>query len=354
MAIELQKLATLIGAELRGEGDRSVVGVSTIDRAEPDELTFLANPKYLGHLKDTRAGAVVLSAKDAAQAGDGMTLLIAEDPYFAFQRAMEELVGYRAKPRVHISPYAKVDPTARLGVGVTVGPFCVVEAGVVVGEGTVLHSSVTLMKDAKVGSGCELFPQVVIYNDCVLGDRVTLHGGCVIGQDGFGYATHPDEAGVIRHHKIPPAGNAVIEDDVEMGALCSVDRATIGSTRVKQGTKFSNAVTIGHGSVVGAHNLYVAQVGIAGSVTVGDYVAMGGQAGVAGHLTIGDYARVAAKAGVMRDIPSGQDHGGQPAGPFVEMKRQMLAVAKLPKALAELRRLKKKVAQLEQQLAERD
>ncbi|MEM6332602.1 MAG: UDP-3-O-(3-hydroxymyristoyl)glucosamine N-acyltransferase [Planctomycetota bacterium] len=348
MSTTTQALADTLGVELRGNPDLPLTGVNTIDAAGPSELTFLANRRYLAQLGTTAAGAVVLSPKDAEKAVDnGRAFLVAEDPYFAFRQAMVAMVGFRPAPAPGVHPTASVDPSATVPASCAIGPFCLVGPRAVLGEGCALHSHVAVMNDATLGDHCDLYPHVTVYDHCRLGHRVRLHAGCTIGQDGFGYATHalPDQPPA--HHKIPPAGNAVIEDDVEMGASCSVDRATMGSTVIGAGTKFSNGVTIGHGCTVGKHNLFVAQVGLAGSVTTGSYVVMGGQVGVAGHLNIADRVQIAAKAGVMTDLSeAGKQYGGQPAREMSIAKRQVLTSLKLPDIAADVKKLKRDVKKL--------
>lgn len=347
MSLTIQQLATMIQAQLQGDGTQTLTGCAGLDDATPGDISFLSNRKYASSLKTTKAGAVILSAGDAAQAPAGLTVLIAKDPYFAFRQAVVALHGFRKHPPAGISAQAIIDPTATLGDGCCVQPFVVIAAGAKIGARTVIYPHCYIGPDAVVGDDCILYPNVTIYDHCVLGHRVTLHAGCVIGQDGFGYATQklPDEE--LRHHKIPQIGNAVIEDDVEMGANCAVDRATLGSTRIGKGTKFSDLIAIGHGASLGRHNLLVAQVGIAGSTDTGDYVVMGGQAGVAGHLSIGTGAQLAAQAGVMTDVPAGEKYGGQPAMPLSQAKRTVLALMRLPDLLKEVKDLESRIAELE-------
>jgi UDP-3-O-[3-hydroxymyristoyl] glucosamine N-acyltransferase len=304
-------------------------------------VSFLANPKYFDRVASTNASAVIVAPGVEAP---GKTLLIAKDPYFAFRNAVVELHGFRKHPQPAdgpISRLAVIHPTAKIGEGTVVHPFCVVEANATIGKGCILYPHVFVGPSAKVGDDCQLYPNVVIYDQCVLGNRVTLHAGCVIGQDGFGYATHKGA-----HHKIPQVGNAVIEDDVEMGANCAIDRATIGSTVIGHGTKFSDAVTIGHGTKVGRHNLYVAMVGLAGSVETGDYVVIGGQSGVAGHLKIGHQSQIAASSGVMTDIPDKTQFGGTPAMPLTEAKRIHLMSLRLPDLLDRVKKLERQLKKL--------
>ncbi len=340
MSMTIDQLAEAIGARVEGDGSAQVRGCATLDDAGPADVSFFNHRKYTEALGRTRAAAVVLAPADRELAGD-RTVLIADDAYFAFRQAVVALVGFREQPPPGVSPHAIVDDTASIDPSCHVGPFAVVGPGARVGPGTVVHAHAYIGADARIGRDGILYPHVTVYDRCVLGDRVTLHAGCVIGQDGFGYATHAGQ-----HHKIPQTGNAVIEDDVEMGANCSVDRATLGSTVVGAGTKFSNSVTIGHGTRVGRHNLFVAQVGLAGSVETGDYVAIGGQTGIAGHLRIGHRAQIAACSGVMHDVPDDAAVGGTPAIPLTDIKRVWLHSQRLPDLVARIKRLERQLDQL--------
>ncbi len=340
MSTTLQELAQTIGVELRGDGSRVVDGCAGLEQAGPTDVSFLVNRKYVSFVQTTKAAAIICNARDA-QNLNGRTLLVAEDPYYAFRQAIVTLHGFRKHPEPGISDQAYVDPTATVGEDCVIQPFVYIAAGATIGKRCVIYPHCYIGPDAKVGDDCILFPSVTIYDKCVLGNRVTLHAGCVIGQDGFGYAPHK---GV--HEKIPQIGIAIVEDDVEMGALCAIDRATVGETVIGRGSKFSDAVTIGHGTRIGRNNLLVAQVGVAGSVTTGDYVVMGGQVGVAGHLNIADGVQIAAKSGIMDDLEPGQ-YGGTPAMPLRQAKRNYLLSLKLGDMLAEFKKLQERVAELE-------
>ena len=344
-----QDLATRLGVELRGPGDAVIRRCAPLDDAGPGDLTFLNNPRYADLLPGTRASAVILRPGDADRAPAGAALLVTDDVYLAFRHAMVALHGNdRPPPQPCFSPLAHVHDSATLGDRCTVHPGVTVAPHAVVGSRTVLYPNVYVGEDAHIGNDCTLHPGVCVYDGCVVGDRVTLHANTVIGQDGLGYATsHDASAGEVIHHKIPQAGNAIVEDDVEMGANCSVDRATLGSTVVGAGTKFSNSVTIGHGARIGRHNLFVAQVGVAGSTVTGDYCVLGGQVGVGGHLTLGRGVKVAASSKVMHDIPDGEEWGGTPARPFTAMKRILLQQQRLPDMAAELKRLRRRLDRLE-------
>lgn len=347
MATTLNQLAERIGAKVRGDGSHALDRCMGLDDAVTTDVSFLANRKYFSALATTKAGAVVVSEADAAQAPASLNLLIAADPYFAFREAVVALHGFRGHPAPGISEQAFVDPTAEVGDLCTIRPFVYIAPRARIGKRVVIYPHCYIGKDAVIGDDCILYPNVTVYESCVLGNRVTLHAGCVVGQDGFGYATHKNEKGEVVHHKIPQVGNAVIEDDVEMGAACTIDRATLGATRIGRGTKFSNLVSIGHGTSMGKHNLVVGLVGIAGSAQTGDYVVMGGQVGVAGHLKIGTGAQIAAKAGVMTDIAPGEKVGGEPAISLDQAKRNVLAVMRLPELLQEFRKLQRRVTELE-------
>jgi UDP-3-O-[3-hydroxymyristoyl] glucosamine N-acyltransferase len=233
------------------------------------------------------------------------------------------LHGYRQHPHTGISPQAHVDPAATIG------------------EGSVLYPGVYVGPRARIGRDCILYPNSVVYDDCILGDRVTLHAGAVVGEDGFGYATHDG-----RHHKIPQVGIAVLEDDVEVGANCTIDRATLGSTVIGRGTKFGNLNNIGHGAKVGSDGLIVGLCGIAGSTSIGHHVTMAGQVGISGHLEIGDGVTMGAQAGVMNDIPDQTPVIGAPAMPAGDARRVYSIFRQLPALVERIRELEAKVEEL--------
>jgi len=352
MSLTVNELAERLGATVQGNGDLEIRGCSTLEEAGRDEISFLANPRYKRMLRSTGAGAVLLSAKDAeaTDAAEGITLLIADDPYFAFREAVVALHGYRRQPEAGISELADVHPKAVIGEGCCIEPFVYIAEGAVIGDRTVVHPHCYVGAEAKIGSDCILYPNVTVYEFCVLGDRVILQAGCVIGQDGFGYATAALPEQETAHHKIPQVGNAVIEDDVELGANCAIDRATVGSTVIGAGTKFSDLIAIGHGAKIGRHNLMVAQSGIAGSTETGKYVTMGGQVGIAGHLKIGDMVQLAAMSGVYKDLPGGQKYGGAPALPLNAFKRVVLQLIRLPEMADSLRDAHKQIELLQEKL----
>jgi len=332
---------------VKGDGTKVVHGCEAIDHAGPEHVTFLANAKYVQFLETTKAAAVLIDDKTPCPAG--LTRLICADPYFAFRNAMIELHGFRRHPvpmqpdasRPGISRMSTVHSSAKIGEGTHVHPNAVIEAGASVGRGCVLYPGVYVGENASVGDECVLYPNVVIYDRCVLGHRVILHSNTVIGLDGFGHATHKGE-----HHKIPQAGIVVVEDDVEMGAGCAIERAALGETRIGCGTKFADLISIGHGTTVGPHCLFVSLVGVSGSVEIGKYVVLGGQVGVAGHLKVGDFVQAAARTAIAQDVPEGQKVAGTPAISLDLAKRNALAGTELYAMLKRLRQLEKEVEQL--------
>lgn len=347
--MQLAELAQKIGAVLDRPATLNIIGCASLDDAGPDELSFLSNTRYGEALTNTRAGAVVLSERDADRAAPGKPVLIADDPYLAFREAMVLLHGDRQPPAVGISPQAFIHDTAEIGELCTIRPFAYIAPHARLGDRVIIYPGVYIGKQAVVGNDCVLHPGVCVYDRCTLGDRVTLHAHTVIGEDGLGYVTAQrgqDEQ--RKHYKIPQVGNAVVGDDVEMGANCSIDRATVGSTVIGAGSKLSNNVVVGHGVKLGRHNLLVAHVGIAGSTVTGDYVTMGGQVGVAGHLRIGHNVAIAADAKVMHDIPDDAGRwGGTPAMPFTEAKRLVLNQKRVPALADQVKQMQKRLAAVE-------
>jgi len=317
--MKLAELADRIQATLTGDGEVDVTSCAGMDDAGPAQVTFLSNPRYQKKIETTRAAAVIVGL-DVTTTRSDLVLLRARDPYFAFRNAAVALHGFRRHPFAGIHPSAFVEPTAR------------------VGENSVLYPGVYVGAGATIGRDCILYSNVVVYDGCVIGDRVILHAGCSIGQDGFGHATHKGE-----HHKIPQTGNTVIEDDVELGANCAIDRAALGSTVIGKGSKFGNLINIGHGSKVGAHALFVGLNGVAGSTTLGHHCTLGGQTSVAGHLKIGDYVSVGSQSGVYSNLADKAAYLGNPAMPIARGRRCMMLATQLPDIFDRLRALEKRV-----------
>jgi UDP-3-O-[3-hydroxymyristoyl] glucosamine N-acyltransferase len=318
-------------------------GVAGIREALPGDVTFLANARYESHLTETRASAVIC---DRQPRECSIPMLQVDNPYLAFQQAVRVFRPdlYRPAPGVH--PTAVIAPDATLGEDVSIGPYCVVESGARLGTRTVVMAGGYIGGRAEVGEGSFLYPRVVIREECVVGARCILHAGVVIGADGFGFAF---DAG--RYHKVPQVGNVVIGDDVEIGANTCVDRATTDSTRIGDGTKIDNLVQIGHNVIIGRHCIIVAQVGVAGSTQLEDYVTLGGQVGVGGHLRLEKGAIVAAQSGVSRNVKAKEIVSGYPAIAHAAWKRASVLMRRLPQLFQRTKELEQRVETLEQQRA---
>ncbi len=330
-----------------GLGDPLLRGVNTLHEAGEGEISFLANAKYRAQLFDTKASAAIVGPDDPAP--EKLAVLRCQDPYGAMAASVLCIHGVRRHPQWGRDPRAEIAASARIGSNPNIGPFVTIDADVVIGDNVILYPGCYIGRGAVIGDDVTLYPNVVIYDGSRVGNRVSLHAGTVVGQDGLGYAQ------VDGHWmKIPQAGRAVIEDDVEMGACCAIDRATLGETRIGAGTKFSDAVVIGHGTKVGRHGMFVAQVGLAGSVHVGEHVTIGGQVGVAGHLNIGDNVMIGAKSGVWSDIEPNERYFGIPAFKWKQFWRQVAAVKELPGLLRKMRQLEKEVEALRARLSSRD
>jgi UDP-3-O-[3-hydroxymyristoyl] glucosamine N-acyltransferase len=329
-----------------GDGDITVSAVNTVEEAGPGELTFLTNPRYREVAAKSRASAMIVGPK--LRSTTDITSIVCDDPYAALCVAIVKIHGHRQHPQWGISPHAWIAETARIGPNANIGPGVSIAERTVIGEGAVVYPGCYIASDVVIGDNVLLYPNVVIYDKCQLGTRVTIHAGSVIGEDGLGYAPVED-----KWTKIPQVGTVEIGDDVEIGAACTIDRATVGSTRIGSGTKFSNLVAIGHGTKVGEDCLFVAQVGLAGSVNVGRHVTFAGQSGAVGHIKIGDNAKVGAQAGVTDSIPPGGSVLGAPATPISEARRHMISVRRLPEMKARLRALDAEVQRLRRLIEEK-
>ncbi|HZX97205.1 MAG TPA: UDP-3-O-(3-hydroxymyristoyl)glucosamine N-acyltransferase [Myxococcales bacterium] len=346
--LSLEDLARGIGAELRGDGARSIRGVAPLESAGPGQLAFYANKRYRKQLLATRAAAVIVSAEDAEHVPEGAARVIAAVPYVAFAKA-SALFHRELVLEAGIQRGALVDEAAQVHATAAVSPGAYVGPGARVGARTTLHAGARVLDGATVGEGCVLWPGAVVREGCIVGDRVILQPNCVVGSDGFGFAfdLEGDGAGPM-HRKVPQAGIVRIEDDVEVGACTCIDRATLGETVIGRGTKIDNLVQVAHNVRVGPLSLLVAQCGISGSTELGQGVILAGQVGVVGHLRIGDGARVGAQSGVSRDLEDGETVSGSPAIPHRDWLRLSAALPKIADLLREVRRLSQRVEELEQ------
>lgn len=331
-------------ASIEGDPQHVVRAVNTLEEAEVGQLSFLSNPKYEKTLQTTRASAVVLRPGVAAPAH--LNLIRTDDPYAAITVFIVTIHGYRRHRTPPPSGASSISAQATIGEGARIFPGVTIEDDVTIGRNAVIYPGCYIGPRCRIGDNVLLYPNVVVYDDTVIGHRCTIHAGSVIGEDGLGYAPFQG-----RWIKIPQIGCVELGDDVEIGSNCSIDRATLGRTRIGSGTKFSNLIAIGHGTAIGEHCMFVAQVGLAGSVNVGNHVTMAGQAGVVGHIRVGDKSTVGAKAGVTNNVPDGETVLGQPAIPIRDMKRQVAYVMRLPDLNRTVKDLERRIAELESRLA---
>jgi UDP-3-O-[3-hydroxymyristoyl] glucosamine N-acyltransferase len=328
--ISAAELAKFVGGILVGDGTRVLSSVAPLDAATSECVSFLANARYYRQLEDTQAGVVLVSVGTKRQGGDYIEV---PDAYSAFVKALEFFNPQeKLSPGIHAT--AAIASDAKLGEGVVIGPHCIVESGACVGNGTILEGHVFIGKNAVIGDDCHLHPQVSVRHHCKLENRVIVHCGVVVGSDGFGFA--PEHG---KFKKIPQVGIVVLEDDVEIGANSTIDRATMGETRIGQGTKIDNLVQIAHNVRIGKHCVIAAQAGISGSTQMGDYCRVGGQAGFIGHIKIGNGAAFGAQSGIAADVNAGEILSGSPARPHGLWKRIEAALPRLPELLRRVKRL---------------
>lgn len=338
--MKLGDLAARLGCELEGDPGIEIARAASIQAAGPGDLTFLANTKYAGSLRTTRASAVIAAPEIS---GAPCAVLRTANPYLAFARAIG-LLHPEPAPTPGVHPTAVVAPDALLDEGVSVGPYAVIGQGAHIGARSVLHAHVIVGPGATIGPDCRLYPRVSIRERVVIGARCVLQDGAVVGSDGFGFA-HRDDG---THERIPQVATVVIEDDVEIGANTTIDRPAVGETRIRQGTKIDNLVQIAHGVLVGANSLLAAQVGIAGSTVIGESVMLGGQVGVTGHVTVGDRVRASAKTGITGNVPPDAYITGYPHMDNLEWRKAYAVFRRLPEMRKQLGELERRLAALEE------
>ena len=332
--MRLSELAVLLDCELRGDGDIEITRVAPIESAGPGDLTFVANPRYLRHLSDLRAAAVILPP-------DGPEVAVASlrtrNPYLAFARAVEHFYRPLAPP-VGIHATAQIAASARIGAGAAIEAYAVIGERVRIGADARIGPHVVIYPEAEIGDRFVAHAHVTVRERVRVGHDVVLQSGAVIGSDGFGYI--PDGGGIRR---LLQAGDVLLEDGVEVGANTTVDRAMVGSTIVRRGAKLDNLVQIGHGCDVGEYSMLAAQVGLSGSTRLGTWVRMGGQSGAAGHLSLGDGVAVAAQSGIANDVAAGHTVGGTPAVEIARWRRAVAALTHVSELLRRVRRLERQL-----------
>ncbi len=335
--MKLSELAERTGARVEGASDDfEIVGAAGLDEAGEGQVTFLANPRYTPRVNSTRASAIFLS--EDVQTERQIAILRVKDPYLAYTRALR-IFNPEAELEPFIHPSAVIDPTARLAKRVAIGACAVIGRNAFIGDEVRIFPNVTIYDDVTIGRGSVIHSGVAIRERTVVGERVVIHNNAVVGCDGFGYAKDEEKHWL----KIPQTGRVVIEDDVEIGAATTIDRASVGESRIGRGSKVDNLVQIGHSCTVGEDTLLCAQVGLAGSTHIGNRVILAGQAGVAGHLTIGDDVVLTAKSATSHDIPAGKVISGIPAFDNKDWLRSTAAFRRLGEMQRTLRDLERRI-----------
>lgn len=335
----LKEISRIIGGEVVGDGNVVITGVSGIKEAREGDITFVANAKYFPFIEKTRASAIIAPLGLEIKS---KPLIRTENPSLAFAKVLSSITDMETKHPKGIHPSATLGKDVSLGKDVAIGPYAVLEDNVSIGDHSIIYAGCFLGHNTRVGSNTLIYANVSIRERITIGNNVIIHSGTVIGSDGFGFAAIE---GV--HHKIPQIGTVEIQDDVEIGANVTIDRARFGKTVIGRGTKIDNLVQIAHNVVIGENSIIVAQAGISGSTVIGKGVTLAGQAGLVGHITVGDGSIVAAQAGVTKSIPPNTMVSGYPAKPHETAKRVNACVQNLPKLYAIVAELKKKIEELE-------
>jgi UDP-3-O-[3-hydroxymyristoyl] glucosamine N-acyltransferase len=337
--IRVSELAKRLNCAYIGKGTTLISGISSLEDAEEGDLVFLGHRKFRNQLEQTKASAAIIPVDETF---DRIPVIKSENPQFSFIQAMEYFFQpHRPKPGIHALAF--VAPTAKIGKNVSIGAFASIGDDAEIGNRSVIFPSVSIYPHSRLGQGCTVHSHVSIRENSVIGNRVIIHNGAVIGSDGFGYIKDKKKS----HIKIPQKGIVVLEDDVEIGANTTIDRASLGKTIIRKGTKVDNLVQIAHNVDIGSDVILVAQTGIAGSSKIGKNVIAGGQVGISDHIEIGDNVIMAAKSGVTKSIPANSIVSGSPHLDIREWRKAWVSIPQLYNLLKEIKRLKKKIEQLE-------
>jgi UDP-3-O-[3-hydroxymyristoyl] glucosamine N-acyltransferase len=340
----LNEIASYLGGEVSGNGSVEIKGVAGIEEAKPGDLTFVANPKYLKSLATTSASAAITGV-DVSQIK--IPIIKHPNPYYAFSKAMVLFCSPEKSYPEKIDPTALLGKEVQVGRGVYVGPYVIIEDRAKLSDKVVILGGSFIGENTVIGENSLVYPNVTIRENVTVGRNTIIHSGTVIGSDGFGYAK---EKGV--YHKIPQVGKVVLEDNVEIGANVTIDRATLGETRISKGTKIDNLVQIAHNVKIDENSIVVAQVGISGSTKVGKNVTLAGQVGLVGHIEIGDNVIIGAQSGVSKSIPPGKIFFGYPAREHSKARKIEAIISLLPQYVDKIRELEKKVKSLEEKLSQ--
>ena len=343
MQFTAQQIALIVSGTIEGNPDTTVSSFGKIEEATAGQLSFLANPKYNDYLYTTKASLIIVSESLQLQKNITATLIRVKDAYTAFATLLTTYQNIKAQQKKGIETPSHIASTATLGTDVYIGAFAYVGEKVTIGNNTKIFPGAYIAENVSIGNNTTIHAGVKIYEDCVIGNDVIIHAGTVVGSDGFGFAPQPDGS----YQKVPQIGNVIIEDQVEIGANTTIDRATMGSTIIKKGVKLDNLIQIAHNVEIGSQTVIAAQTGISGSTKLGQKIMIGGQAGIAGHLTIADGVKIAGGAGVTKNLDGeGKSYAGFPAEDAKQSLKTQVYTRQLPELEKRVKELEKLVTQL--------
>jgi len=345
MEFSAKQIAELLQGTVEGDENVCVNQLAKIEEGHTGALSFLANPKYEAYIYSTLSSICIVnhSFRPSQSLPQSLTLIRVDDAYGSFARLLELYAQFQKKQATVEQP-SFVHPTAQVGENCYIGAFVYLGANVVIGKNCTIYPGTHIGDFSRIGEDTTLFSGVQIYDNMHIGKRCIIHSGTVIGSDGFGFA--PDEQGV--YSKVPQIGNVVISDDVEIGSNCTIDRATMGSTRIGRGVKIDNLCQIAHNVEIGDHTAIASQAGIAGSAKLGKHIMVGGQTGINGHLTVVDHTKIVAQSGIPSSVKSAETLMGSPAIPLNDFKRSYIGFRRLPELADEIRALRKELNELKE------
>ncbi len=338
MKFTADQIAKVLNGKIEGNKEVEVNTLSKIEEGKPGSLSFLANPKYTSYIYETQASIVIVNANFQSSKPINCTLIRVEDAYTAFSQLLEMYNQVKLN-KTGISTQAAISESSKIGKNVYIGEFVVIGENAIIGDNAKIYPQVFVGENCKIGENTTLFPGVKIYSDCVVGNNCTFHAGVVIGADGFGFAPQSDN----NYKKVAQIGNVVIEDNVEIGANTTIDRATLGSTIIRKGVKLDNLIQIAHNVEIGENTVMAALSGVSGSTKIGKNCMIGGQVGMAGHLIIGDNVKIGAQAGIISNVKDGQTIIGSPAMDVVAFMKSTVYFKKLPELAKQISALEKKL-----------
>ena len=343
MEFSAEQIAGILNGEIEGNSEITVKGLSKIEEGTIGTIAFLSNPKYEEYIYKTEASICIVNKvfQPTKELPSTLTLVKVDDAYSCFAKLLEFYDKMRKKaPKIETPSF--IAESAKVGKDIYLGAFSSISDNVVIGDNAIIYSNVYIGENVQIGNNCTFHPGATIYNDCVIGDNCTIHAGTIIGADGFGFA--PNENG--EYSKIPQIGNVIIEDNVEIGSNCTIDRATMGSTIIRKGVKLDNLIQVAHNVEIGKNTVIASQAGVAGSTKIGQNVMIGGQAGISGHITIADGTKIVAQSGIPNTVKRPDSLMGSPGIPLEDFKKSYFGFRKLPQILKRLQEVETKIKEI--------